>query len=109
MNAKHDLTLSTTSKTTVPTGELQFNAGIKWLEDRGGKLGFDFDPKKIRIFEYQQHRIKRRNRKPYIQFSSLDYNGILTVTDSDRFYGTLMNGIGRSKAFGCGLMLVKRV
>jgi CRISPR system Cascade subunit CasE len=109
MNAKHDLALSTTGKTTISTGELQFNSGIKWLEDRCGKLGFDFDPKKIRVFGYQQHRIKRRNRKSYIQFSSLDYNGILTVIDSDRFCKTLMSGIGRSKAFGCGLMLVRRL
>jgi CRISPR system Cascade subunit CasE len=109
MNAKFDQALSTTGKITISTGELQFRAGIKWLEERGRKLGFDFDPKKVRVFGYQQHRIRRRNRKSFIQFSSLDYNGILTVTGSDRFYKTLMSGIGRSKAFGCGLMLVRRV
>jgi CRISPR system Cascade subunit CasA len=95
--------------TTISTGELQYKAGIKWLEDRGQKLGFDFDPKKVRVFGYQQHRIKRRNLKSYIQFSSLDYNGILTVTNSDRLCKILKSGIGRSKAFGCGLMLVRKL
>lgn len=109
MNAKCDLADSCNGKSTISTGELQFNAGIKWLEDRSGKLGFCFDPKQVRVFGYRQHRIKRLNRKSLIRFSSLDYNGILSVTDSDRFYHTLMKGIGRSKAFGCGLMLVRRM
>lgn len=109
MNARYDLALSTTGKTGISTGELQYTTGIKWLENRSGRLGFNFDPKKVRVFGYQQHRVRRRNRKSSIQFSSLDYIGILTVTDSDRLYETLMSGIGRSKAFGCGLMLVRRV
>jgi CRISPR system Cascade subunit CasE len=109
MNAKHDLAISATGKKNVTVGELQFDAGITWLEDRADKLGFSFDPNYVRVFGYQQHRIKRRNRKSYIQFSTLDYCGILSVTDPNRFCHTLMNGIGRSKAFGCGLMLVRRV
>jgi CRISPR system Cascade subunit CasE len=39
----------------------------------------------------------------------LDYKGVLCVTDTELFKTTLFNGIGRSKAFGCGLMMVRRV
>ncbi|MBW2329897.1 MAG: type I-E CRISPR-associated protein Cas6/Cse3/CasE [Deltaproteobacteria bacterium] len=34
---------------------------------------------------------------------------MLTVTEPDAFKGVLQFGIGPAKAFGCGLMLVRRV
>ncbi|WP_083803977.1 type I-E CRISPR-associated protein Cas6/Cse3/CasE [Desulfonatronospira thiodismutans] len=33
---------------------------------------------------------------------------MLEVTEPDSFKETLFNGLGRSRAFGCGLMLVRR-
>jgi len=43
-----------------------------------------------------------------IRFSTLDFTGLLTVTDPDVFLDKLEQGIGPAKAFGCGLMLLKR-
>jgi len=37
------------------------------------------------------------------------FDGLLRVTDPDAFRETLTRGIGPAKAFGCGLMLVRRV
>lgn len=37
------------------------------------------------------------------------FDGLLRITDPDAFRETLIRGIGPAKAFGCGLMLVKRV
>jgi hypothetical protein len=34
---------------------------------------------------------------------------VLTVVDADLFKVKLLRGFGRSKAFGCGLMLVRPV
>ena len=107
MNAKHDLSASSTGKTNISMGELQYAAGIKWLNDRADRLGFDFDPGQVRVFGYQQYRIKSRKQKDLIRFSTLDYSGILTVTESERFNRTLVDGVGRAKAFGCGLLLVR--
>jgi CRISPR system Cascade subunit CasE len=42
-------------------------------------------------------------------FSSLDLTGEVVVTDAERFTHLLMHGIGPAKAFGCGLMLVRRL
>lgn len=41
------------------------------------------------------------------QFSSVDYTGMLTVTDPGLFLQRLSQGYGKSRAFGCGLMLIK--
>ncbi len=43
-----------------------------------------------------------------IRYNTMDFRGILTVTDSDQFANTLMQGLGKAKAFGCGLMLIRR-
>lgn len=37
------------------------------------------------------------------------FDGLLRITDADAFRETLTRGIGPAKAFGCGLMLVRRV
>jgi len=37
------------------------------------------------------------------------FDGLLRITDPDAFRATLIRGIGPAKAFGCGLMLVRRI
>lgn len=44
-----------------------------------------------------------------ISLSTLDFEGELSVTDPGIFLSALFKGIGPAKAFGCGLMLVRRV
>lgn len=85
----------------------------KWLSDKGKKSGFIIakDEKRKRIkFQaegYRWHAIPRKGRSA--GFSSADFQGEIQVTDPMQFVDTLFNGIGSAKAFGCGLMLVKRI
>lgn len=109
MNAKHDMAAASSGVIDFSPGEIQYSAGSKWLYDRADRHGFSFDPSLLRVYGYQQRRIKGGKQKNKIQFSVLDYNGILAITDAKSFYQTLTDGIGRAKAFGCGLMLVRRV
>ena len=50
-----------------------------------------------------------------IQFSnlcthrSMAIEGKLKIVDIDRFKKALFQGIGSAKAFGCGLMIVRRI
>ena len=39
----------------------------------------------------------------------IDFAGVLTVTDPDLFVAALTKGFGRAKAYGCGLMLIRRI
>jgi CRISPR system Cascade subunit CasE len=109
MNAKRELAISSKGRADYLSGELQYSTGIKWLESRAAKSGFNFAPEQIKVFGYQQHRIKKRQQWKAIRFSVLDFKGVLTVIDLDRFHQTLFSGIGPAKAFGCGLMLVRRL
>jgi CRISPR system Cascade subunit CasE len=76
----------------------------EWLQSRAARLGFEIDGTALNIDGYQQH-IERKGR---LRFSTVDFSGELTVTDSDAFGEALRDGIGHAKAFGCGLLLVRR-
>jgi CRISPR system Cascade subunit CasE len=56
---------------------------------------------------YIQHRFVKPKKKQMVQISTLDFTGLLTVTDPERFTTALFNGIGPAKGFGCGLMMVR--
>ena len=42
-------------------------------------------------------------------FGVMDFSGMLEVKDPARFLTQLAQGFGRARAFGCGLMLIRRI
>lgn len=83
-------------------------AALNWLWKREAAIGVAFDREACHAREYRQHRIAVKKHTKPIRFSSVDYEGLLTVTDPERFTAALVNGIGKARAFGCGLMLIRR-
>lgn len=49
-----------------------------------------------------------RKRREGTTFGILDLRGEIEVTDADAFLPALAQGFGRAKAWGCGLMLIRR-
>ena len=99
----------------IKTNEIktrQNQAAINWLikqsETRGFSLSTTNDQQvNCAVISYvQQQFIKKSDLKPII-YSSVDYQGVLTVTDAELFLNTIYQGIGKSKGFGCGLFLIK--
>ena len=41
-------------------------------------------------------------------YSTLDFEGVLTVSDPDPLLPAIARGFGAAKAYGCGLMLIRR-
>lgn len=80
-------------------------AALKWLAAQSGKSGFNLESVP-QVSGYRQHVLRRKGRD--IRFSSVDYEGLLTVAEPNRFVDMLGKGLGKSKAFGCGLMMVRR-
>lgn len=84
--------------------------GSHWLLERAASRGFSVLPGEIRVDGYRQHRLFKGKCNQPITFRTLDFTGILTVTEPDVFVEKcLFEGIGPAKGFGCGLMLVRRV
>ncbi|RZB36816.1 MAG: CRISPR system Cascade subunit CasE [Desulfobacteraceae bacterium Eth-SRB2] len=85
----------------------------KWMIRQGEMHGFslakdDNNQYKLQNSAYHWHSIKADKEKKS-GFSSVDFLGDLEITDVEKFTKALFGGIGRAKAFGCGLMLVRRI
>lgn len=83
--------------------------GFAWLERQGTKAGFTVRCNEVSVISYDQHRIARKGSAPSMSFSTLDFEGVLTVTDPAPFVSAIALGFGAAKAYGCGLMLIRRV
>lgn len=86
--------------------EIEQTKGQEWLAKRGEKFGFELNH--AVVSEYQTHQVSPPKRRS-IRFSTIQMHGVLTVSSPSDFCEMLFRGLGREKAFGCGLMLVKRV
>lgn len=83
---------------------------LKWLLDRGETHGFSINPEEVIVTKSQWQRFyKGGQRKKPVSLLAVTFEGILTVTDASRFRQTLVEGIGRGKAFGLGLLTVMRL
>lgn len=124
---RHDVVMDRLEK--VPKGERAparneaiRAAGSTWLEEQGRKHGFAIESEKpdedqredeeearpiLRIDGYEQLRIRRRGRED-ARISILEFDGVLRVTDPDLFLAALHRGFGKAKAWGLGLMLIRR-
>lgn len=86
--------------------QLAYDAGSHWLLGRAEKLACEFDASVLRV---DGHDIWRQRHGKKIELSTLDFEGILRVAEPDCFLEALLNGIGPAKAFGCGLLLLRRL
>lgn len=81
--------------------------GRQWLTQQGTRVGFAPEPDTLRIDGYDTVRIPRSGEKP-VAFGQLDFEGVMKVTDPTLFLAAVVTGFGRARAFGCGLMLLRR-
>lgn len=87
--------------------ELVQEACSNWLVQRAENYGFkllDIE-NRLNVNGYLQQRADKKG----IRFTSVDFSGLLQVTNPTVFEQSLLKGIGKAKAFGCGLMLIRRV
>ncbi|OCG15607.1 type I-E CRISPR-associated protein Cas6/Cse3/CasE [Gilliamella sp. HK2] len=90
----------------------QNDAAINWLIKQSETRGFSLlttDDQQVHctVTSYNQQQFSKRNDLKPITYSTVDYQGVLTVTDTELFLNTIYRGIGKSKGFGCGLFLIK--
>lgn len=80
-----------------------------WLLAQGEKGGFQLQAESLVVENTQIHEVSKPYDNNRRTFTSVDLQGKLQVTDAEVFIReVLFKGLGRSKAFGCGLMLIRR-
>lgn len=103
-------------------------AGRAWIEKQAERSGFMLLPPRLDedgkpyllAMNYEVIEIPRGKtnagtgewklepQSRYAKFGVLDFEGLIEVTDPAAFLKQLAEGFGKAKAFGCGLMLIKR-
>lgn len=100
---------------TLPSGEraeqrmeIARREGAAWLARQGERSGFR--ALRVEVGDYSVAALPNHKgrRKGQPQFGILDLSGVLEVADPAVFLAKLASGFGRARAFGCGLMLIRR-
>jgi len=113
LSARHDVVMDALRAT--PAGDRGAaraqaitEAGTGWLGRQSTKAGFEIVEGMLRVDGYQRHFVPRRGTNAPLKFASVDFDGILTVRDPACLIAAIAAGFGAAKAFGCGLMLLRR-
>lgn len=82
----------------------------KWLAGRAEKLGFALNETEFQTVQSKWYDFRKKSGagSTRIRLLSVTFEGILAVTDAERFKETLCNGIGREKAYGQGMLTIVR-
>lgn len=101
-----------------PVAKLHFDQGTpwkdaarivaeQWLQQKQEPNGFVMQ--ELAEVTYEPVACVRKKDRATIRHAAIRMNGILEVTDEARFCSALLKGIGRGKAWGLGLVLVRRL
>ena len=89
---------------------LPLQAPRHWLDRQGSGNGFEVI--EAVAIEYQALRVPRRNRasgnRDGARIGVVDLDGVIKLTHPEKFLERLEAGFGSAKAFGNGLMLIRR-
>ncbi|TPR19559.1 type I-E CRISPR-associated protein Cas6/Cse3/CasE [Apilactobacillus timberlakei] len=114
MNARFKMVLNpayskSTGKSSGKRGKvlqcLSYENQMRYLESRSLKNGFELIDSSYTVTHKSWEVLKKSGKKAcYIQ--KVCYEGRLVIKDIDIFKNLLCNGLGRKKAYGCGLITI---
>jgi CRISPR system Cascade subunit CasE len=84
--------------------DIEQHASRQWLDKQGHRAGFQVIS--VDCLGYETVKLPHRGRT--IELGVVDLEGTLEVNNPDLFLPALRQGFGRAKAYGCGLMLIRR-
>lgn len=107
MEAKHRLREAGTPRAEWPEPALMMQeSGEAWLAARGEAWGIEWLG--IQAEGYRIRTFSKKSAAEPIRIATMDFSGLLRVTDPDRLRKALFSGVGSAKGFGCGLLMVRR-
>jgi CRISPR system Cascade subunit CasE len=109
MDAKHQFNKNGQNyQEQFSLNELIHDVGIKWLVRKGEQHGFSVKQVEVKIDNDCEYTVKPPGKQAFT-LRTLDFEGRLKIVNAGRLKKALFEGIGSAKAFGCGLMLVRRI
>ena len=81
----------------------------EWLGQREDRLGFRTGSENLIVGPDERIETRKKSGSAPIVFHAAEVSGLLIVLEANTFLTTVLNGVGRAKSFGCGLMLLRPV
>ncbi len=79
----------------------------QWLLQRADNCGFILDENSFDVVHTNWYKFSNnQSEKRKITLRTATFEGTLTISDLERFKNALVSGIGRAKAYGCGLLTI---
>lgn len=79
---------------------------LEWLKHQSEKKGFCILPDAVSVLGSNWKIFYKQGNKQKVRILEVTFEGKLRVEDVDIFKNTLVNGIGREKAYGMGLLTI---
>lgn len=77
-----------------------------WFTDRAtASWGFQINSRHLQVDHVQVQHFKDKHQHP-VTLAQAQVQGVLKVADRERFIRSFQQGIGRGRAFGCGLLQI---
>ena len=96
---------------SVKRGKVYAHVTVKqqeqWLLERAARYGFKLQEGSFRVVQQEVRQFMRQRKQVTLGIAT--FEGILEVTDVTLFLRAMACGIGRAKAYGCGLLTVAKV
>ena len=80
----------------------------EWLIKKSTTCGFTLDKHSFEAVETNQLHFQRNKGNPPVIINATVFEGGLMVTDAEMFTQALTHGVGRAKAYGCGLLTIAK-
>ena len=81
----------------------------EWLMKKAARCGFSLEERQFDVVENDKLRFSKGSQKTQVSINVAVYEGELKVVDPDLFRQALTQGIGRAKAYGCGLLTIAKI
>ena len=82
---------------------------LNWLKSKAEQNGFIIDRDCVVSSNEWRNFKKSRLEKGRVSLLVVSFEGILKVRNSDVFKQALVHGIGRGKAYGCGMLTISKI
>lgn len=80
---------------------------LDWLYAREARLGLRFEREHCLAMSYRPLTVGLSPKREPIRLTLADYQGLAEVTDPAALTAAVTAGVGKGKAYGCGLLLLR--
>lgn len=79
---------------------------LEWLKQKAEKNGFEVDEAMVMSSDWKI--FKKAGNKDRVRIKEASFEGMLTIKDVELFKNALIQGIGRGKVYGMGMLTIVR-